>query len=455
MVENALTGLITYLYKSKDPGDLKQRACEAFVQAFPEDLATSLINVILQSLKDTGQPISVQYAVEHHGLTVMPVGAPLTFPDVINTVSVAAIEENKSKVAAEILEVAKNIQGLSPAEIRERIDKATGYFGASTEKKEVLSGGELYALRKTRPAGPLTFIDQVDQTIRGGELGTVMTVAAFVASFKTTFGVNFAYSNSVDLGYNGGYFTLEIPKELLQFMLISRHSFHPKWIDQSQPVAFKTIRESDLTDDQEKFLFEVVEPDLFGNPDYGKIVLYDEADFVSMQPRAIRNEIERNEFRMHYLVVDYIQLFRYVQEALANPRMDVNYFVRMFAEVAKSGDPLFTLLLSQVNREGWKSAVAAGGVYAMTALSDANELERSSRYVMFFFTDDAMKEIGEVKVQLLKHTFGDVIPEPVITQAEPRYCAFGSLSGFKQVAQSDFTSLFAEPDFGGIFDAGV
>ena len=72
---------------------------------------------------------------------------------------------------------------------------------------------------------------------------------------------------------------------------------------------------------------------------------------------------------------------------------------------------LVMILLAQLNREGWKKANRNEGAYDITALADANELERGSFMVFTIYTNENMKARGSAQVQILKNRSGQTMYE--------------------------------------------
>ena len=82
-------------------------------------------------------------------------------------------------------------------------------------------------------------------------------------------------------------------------------------------------------------------------------------------------------------------------------------------------------MLSQSSREGWKEADKSNGRYRLTALAEANELERASSLVLSVYCTDTLKQMKSAKVQILKNRDGEVWPEPIETYADFAYYEFG------------------------------
>ena len=108
----------------------------------------------------------------------------------------------------------------------------------------------------------------------------------------------------------------------------------------------------------------------------------------------------------------------------------------------EDGLPLFCGFAVQANREGWKRAKKRDGKYDLAAISDLNEVERSSTYVIFLYTTEDMRMTQETKTTLAKNRLGSLIVEPVVTTFNPTVMVVGELIS-KVEYQDDFTDLNA------------
>ena len=109
-----------------------------------------------------------------------------------------------------------------------------------------------------------------------------------------------------------------------------------------------------------------------------------------------------------------------------------NIAVRTITSATKTwennkGSKTFSGMAVQTNREGKKRAARRDGLYDLQAISDLNEIERSSTYCMFLFTSDDSKIVQETKVCMLKHRLGAVLTEPAITSFNPAVITVGSV----------------------------
>ena len=132
-----------------------------------------------------------------------------------------------------------------------------------------------------------------------------------------------------------------------------------------------------------------------------------------------------------------------------------NMIIRAITSTCKtyknsSGLPFFNGLAVQTNREGWKRAKKKDGKYDIAAISDLNEIERSSTYVLFLFTSEDMRMQQETKVTLAKNRLGQLLIEPSVTTFNPSVMVVGDIADTVEY-NDDFTDI-AKGDFGGFDD---
>ena len=102
--------------------------------------------------------------------------------------------------------------------------------------------------------------------------------------------------------------------------------------------------------------------------------------------------------------------------------------------------------------QGESRARKRGGVYDIQAISDLNEVERTSTYIIFMYTSDDMKVMQETKVTLAKHRLGTVIPEPIVTTFNPSIITVGASVETVSMTDEDFNGLDLDLGVGGFDD---
>ena len=303
---------------------------------------------------------------------------------------------------------------------------------------EDISGKLLDIYKKTiDEMGIRTGVKQVDEDTGGLQPGTLTTILGFTGSFKTTWALNMTYNAILD-GMNVLYLSLEVTKEKVYFNLLSRHSFESKFkihIDNSK------LKKKQL-DEKE---FEYLESNIY--PDFqkiqGKAYVVDETEleaysFFSLETKFREIDklaVSETGHGIDLLVIDHAQLLKFDtnMRGIGQETNVVNAYVSFFRQEVlnwiKSGKSIAGLILSQSSREGYKEAMRAEGKYRLTALAEANELERASSVVLSVYSSDSLKAIKSAKVQILKNRDGEVWSEPMEIFVDPVYYAFGDVQG--------------------------
>ena len=118
----------------------------------------------------------------------------------------------------------------------------------------------------------------------------------------------------------------------------------------------------------------------------------------------------------------------------------------------KEGAKIVSLFACQCNRDGLKRATKRNGVYDITAISDLNEVERASAYIVFLYTPEDKAISQETVVTLAKHRLGAILSEPTPVAFIPSVSTVGST--VEQISYNDDISSFGDEfgDFGGSGD---
>lgn len=308
---------------------------------------------------------------------------------------------------------------------------------------------EIYK-NKVKLEGIKTGVDLVDKDTGGLQQGSLTTILGFTGSFKTTWAINIAY-NAIKQGKNVLYLSLEVIGEYIYYDLLSRHSTNSEFKHHIEHEAFK---KKELTEDLFKYVEETIYPSLKNLP--GNIYIVDETELEAYSFYSLENKfreidklaIEATGHGIDLLVIDHAQLLKFdaSMKGIGNETNIVNAYVSFFRQNAlnwiKSGRQISVLVLSQASREGWKEAVRAEGKYKLTALAEANELERASSLVLSVFSSDALKEMKEAKIQILKNRDGQVWTDPVEIYVDPVFYLFGDgQKGTNPTSQFKITSL--------------
>ena len=209
-----------------------------------------------------------------------------------------------------------------------------------------------------------------------------------------------------------------------------------------------------MNEDEYKYLEEKIYPDF--KKSKGKIFIVDETELEAYSFYTLENKfreieklaIEKTGHGIDMLVVDHAQLLKFdaSMKGIGQETNVVNAYVSFFRQCClnwvKSGRQVSVLILSQSSREGWKEAVRNEGKYRLTALAEANELERASSLVLSVYSSDSLKQIKAAKVQILKNRDGQAWSEPMEVFVDPVYYLFGdSQSGLSPTPEFNLGNL--------------
>jgi len=342
-------------------------------------------------------------------------------------------KRSRQKASAELMEIANSVldEGVTLDTI-ERLSYIQPEVGLDYEEHK-LSLYDQYKRRKNLPLGIETGIPEIDSVIGGIPKGHVATILAWTGSYKSTWAVNMLHHNSYKLGYNQLLISLEIPKEDIYWNLLSLHSSLPKF-SKYPHIPHDKIRKGELTQDEENYLFETIEPDLTENSK-GRIFIYDESDFKSQSLGELRSLIDMADDQcgnqLDTVFYDHIGLFKYAETQQRNLGTGelINKYVSFIRQLSirfrrNADNPqewrkLASVILVQANRDGWQRAAKNGGRYSLRAIAEANEVERASSLVFSIYTSEDMKLAKEALVSLIKSRYSQTIYEPVLVFADP------------------------------------
>lgn len=300
-------------------------------------------------------------------------------------------------------------------------------------------------IKKPFTDGYLSGIPEIDQLTNGFQPGTVGSVAAFVAEGKSTFICSFIFKNAL-AGKKCVLHSIEMAPEILWMQFQARYLFEVKGIQiTAQDLIFKK-----LTEENERMIAKY--DDDFRRDIVQNLMIVDE----SILSKAIIGDYKKLTKLYQGIekvlgCIDIAAWDHVGQLELLYPEMG-NIAVRNITSFTKTyyntkGIHPYTMLAVQTNREGKKRAAKRNGVYDLQAISDLNEVERSSTYCIFLFTSDDSKIVQETKISMQKHRLGSVLSEPAVVTFNPAVITIGTSVEKISSDESDFSQIF-----GGSFD---
>jgi len=320
---------------------------------------------------------------------------------------------------------------------------------AESAGDDALDGFEckVYSDAISRPAdsGFMTGVKEIDQITNGIQPGTVASIAAFTSEGKSTLCVSSAYKN-IKMGKYGVIFSLEVHPDIVWAQLQSRYLFEEHNLD----IRATELIQQTLTDDKKKIVVshepgfkEMVKNLLIVDETVLSKGLLSSDIAVKMLYRKIMTKLGGLDFA----IFDHVNQFE-----LMFPDMG-NSIIRTLTSSGKTfvnqnGLALETIFAVQCNREGKKRANRRQGMYDLNAISDLNEVERSSTYVIFMYTTEDMRITQETKMTLSKHRLGALLSEPLVIQFNPAVLIVGDLSERVEYSDdfSDLGESFSDSD---------
>jgi len=262
----------------------------------------------------------------------------------------------------------------------------------------------------------------------------------FTFQHNTTFALNWASQAALGIGFNVAIFSQEMPKEQIWRILGTIHSSHPKWEDR-KPLLYEQVKSATLSPEDEVWLMNTLIPDL-RNPEHGKIIVYDPLPNPTIDEIRVTAETINRTDPLDMMIIDYIGLLnaspsKKKMQATAGAVINENLkAAKQMALDFNEGQKILVVTPHQINRKGFESAQKSNGVYEFSALSDANEAERSADVVITVFADDPLKQRHEAVGTMLKNRDGRVV-QPWNLFYSPEHRIMGNIRAAGEISYQD------------------
>lgn len=302
----------------------------------------------------------------------------------------------------------------------------------------------------TENCGIKTGIEQADQVIGGLKTGQVSVVAGFTGMGKSICSVSIMHS-AIEQGYNVCYISLELSAEHLMYNMISRHSLETKF---SKKIEHRHLKSKTLGRTDWDCTKKEIIPDLREMP--GKFYILDEQDIEAYNYFSFDNKLQEIEDLclketgkgLDLIIVDHIQMLAFSdQDSKASENTIINrwcnYFRSQCLDFLKSKRQVHVILVSQINRQGYLKAKKNNGMYDMTALKEANEIETCASVILGIYSDTSLINSNQVKIGVLKNRDGSRVGDAYQVPANYPYQLIGSIgSAVKPVTTNGTTDAF-------------
>lgn len=353
--------------------------------------------------------------------------------DMLGSIRLFIKDRLNKQVGNSLLSVADRItkEGVTE-EVMDQLNKLVTTDATTLKYENVIDKIDDIYTKTLDKSGIKTQTRAIDDMIGGLKPGQLSTIAAFTGGGKSTFAVSLTHS-AMEQGYNVCYLSLELSSDHLLYDLISRHSVS---LDKNFNPRFKiTVTNSDLKgkklpNGHWDYIKETILPSFKSLP--GKVYILDEQNIEAYTFFAFNNKLQEIEdlameetgHGIDLLVVDHIQMLQFSENNSRRSEnhiinMWVNYFRSQCLDFLKSKRQIHVLMCAQINRQGWARAAKHDGMYDLTSLKEANEIETASSVIISLFSSEALSKSKEIKFAILKNRDGIKSEE-----ASSIYCDF-------------------------------
>jgi replicative DNA helicase len=266
-------------------------------------------------------------------------------------------------------------------------------------RREALEALADFQERQANPShavGQLCGIKDIDTVCKGAKAGELWLHAAYVGELKSLTALNWCYQLVTRYRTNIFFVSLEMPFKQLRNIICVMHSTHPKWAALGyEALEYRRVRDGKLNRAEMAFLKVLLE-DFYSHPEYGQFEIWCPDHEVNMNDIKMEAELLGKQIELGFIVIDHGGIVQPVHN-----HRDFNHGLNTVIRDAKrlalhfnQGAGIATLLLFQINRQGKAEADKNEGRYRLSALSHANEAERSADVVTTSYLNDELRREG-------------------------------------------------------------
>lgn len=418
-----------------------------------QEVESEVLKAYKQIYQTTGSVPSHQFLLQSIPSYRCQSTTPLT--DIMSSIRLFVKDRLNKQVSNQLIDIASQVTSEGVTEnVTDKLNALMNTDATTIKFVNVFDEIDEIYNRTTSKSGIRVDNKKIDDIIGGLKPGQLSTVAAFTGGGKSTFSVCVMHS-ALKQGFNVCYLSLELSADHLLYNLISRHSVEAD--ESGKPIFRKAVVHSDmknktLASGDWQYIQEEIIPSIEKLP--GKAYILDEQQLEARTFFAFNNKLQEVEklaeketgHGIDLLIVDHIQMLQFSDD---NSRQNentiinkwVNYFRSQSLDFLKSKRQIHVLMCAQINRQGFMRAVKHEGMYDLTSLKEANEIETASSIIISLFTDPALQASKEIKFGILKNRDGNRTDT-----AEPIYCDFEHymIGGDNITSDQEFATLTME-----------
>ena len=261
--------------------------------------------------------------------------------------------------------------------------------------------------------------------------GVTVSIMGGAGSGKTSLGLNIAFLNSILDTKRTLYLYLEDMPERYQYQIFSRYSYHIG--DKIESNSLK--RGISPTDHGASEKLNAVQ-ERFNKDKKGEIY-YIGMNQLSAEPDIFARKLASiiTELKIDIIITDYIQKVKTFKPASRDSVMEYQNQIAATLTLVALGQygspPCINIMLSQLNREGAKKASKTKGKMTMFDGAEISTLERDSQVIIGVYSDQLLRDSGDVCIQILKNrdNMADITTD--LTHFDPVYCFIGDFNNAK------------------------
>ena len=270
------------------------------------------------------------------------------------------------------------------------------------------------------------------------------------SSGKSSLSLNIAFLNSVLSDKRTLYLYLEDMPERYQFNIFSRYSYHI-----GEKIDSNFLKRGISPSDREAIEKIQAVQDRFLKEKKGEIYYVGMAQ-LSAEPNTFAKKLAQiiTELKIDIIITDYIQKVKTFKPDTWYSVMDYQNQMASALTLLALGQygnpPCINIMLSQLNREGQKKVGKTNGKMSVFDCAEISTIERDSMLIIGVHSDQAVRDSGEIGIQILKNrdNMADVTNVPV--NFDPKYCMIGDVEGCDKIPDRDELSAMWENEYGGL-----
>lgn len=346
--------------------------------------------------------------------------AKMEIKDILSSIRLFIKDRLNKKASGDLVALADRVsrEGITEG-VTDALAKLTHTDATTIKYENIFDKIDDIYNKQLDKSGIKTGVKKIDDIIGGLKAGQLSTIAAFTGGGKSTFAVCLTHA-AAKQGFNTCYISLELSADHLMYNLLSRHSVdkddsgNPRF---NRPISHSDLKNKTLPTGVWDYVKGTLLDDLSKLP--GKIYILDEQDVEAYTFFAFNNKlqeienlaIEETGHGLDLIVVDHIQMLQFSDN---NSRQSentiinkwVNYFRGQCLDFLKTKRQLHVTLCAQINRQGFMRACKHDGMYDLTALKEANEIETASSVIITLFNTEKLAAGNEIKFSIIKNRDG-------------------------------------------------